>query len=59
MKYIWFLIAFILSAFVAGLINPYVPNLGNSMLQSLVGYAIPAMLLLVIWEKFFRKQGGE
>jgi membrane protein implicated in regulation of membrane protease activity len=58
MKYVWFILAFAVSAFAAGIITPFVPNMGNPMLQIALGYAVPAIILLLVWEKFFKKQAG-
>lgn len=55
-KYGWFILAFIVASFFGGIIQPYVPNIGNPTLQYVIGTAIPAIVLLWLWEKFFRKQ---
>jgi hypothetical protein len=55
---IFLLIFFALSYFMS-MVNPYLPNTGNPTINYLESGGISAFLLLLIWEKWGRKEAGE
>jgi hypothetical protein len=55
---IFLLIFFALSYFMS-MVNPYLPNTGNPTINYLESGGISAFLLLLIWEKYGRKEAGE
>lgn len=55
---IFLLIFFALSYFMS-MLNPYLPNTGNPTINYLESGGISALLLLLLWEKWGRKEAEE
>jgi hypothetical protein len=56
---LFFILLFFAIAYFMSMANPYLPNTGNSTFNYLESGGISAFLIIVIWEKWLRKESGE
>jgi len=54
-----FVVIFFALSYFMSMVNPYLPNTGNPTINYLESGGISAFLLLLIWEKWGRKEAGE
>jgi uncharacterized membrane protein YfcA len=54
----WWIIAFAVAGFIGGFLAPYIPNTGNTTVNYVLGFTVPAIVMYLLWQQFFRKQAG-
>jgi hypothetical protein len=55
----FFILLFFAIAYFMSMAQPYLPNLGNPTINYLESGGISAFLIILIWEKWLRRESGE